>query len=177
MSYLVVVLLSLLWLGFFLPGLLEARRTSSPYSSASTFQASLRRLGEAPGQGRAAEAGPHPRHPTRPVTARSAVAARRRDTLAVLIAVLLAAVIIAVGFGGWTVWGVVPPSVALTAYVAVLRRAAVRRRARGRSVAGLQVSRSAPDPGPAAGAGGEPLIVPSVRRRSLPPTEPERIAG
>ena len=44
MAYLVLVVLSLLWLGFFLPSLLQTRRTASPLGSSETFQQSLTRI-------------------------------------------------------------------------------------------------------------------------------------
>lgn len=178
MSLLVVALLSLLWLGFFLPSLLQARRTSSPYASATTFQDSLRRLGEAP-YPRPPEAAPTPRR-----SHRAAVAARRRDTLAVLTAAVLAGALLAVGFGGWATWAVLPPAVALVGYVVMLRLDAVRRsarRSRSSVAAHLGAEPARPVTLPlehtsARPAQGEPVIVPSVRRRG-PVSPPERMAG
>jgi hypothetical protein len=178
MSFLVVALLSVLWLAFFLPSLLQARRISSPYASATTFQDSLRRLGEVP----------YPRppgnaHPAAPASRAAAVAARRRDTLSVLAAATIAGVMIAVGFGGWARWAVLPPALALIGYVVLLRREVVRRCAQR---AQAHVDDHAPVPMPAvadvasSAAQSAPLlddeIVPSVARRSaLPPAE--RMAG
>lgn len=178
MSLLVVALLSLLWLGFFLPSLLEARRTSSPYASATTFQDSLRRLGEVP-HPKSQEAATSPRR-----SARATVAARRRDTLAVLTAAVLAGALLAVGFGGWATWAVLPPTVALVGYVVLLRLDAVRRSARrSRSIVAAHTmaepARLAPLPPAdtvARPAPDEPAIVPSVRRRgAVSPSE--RMAG
>lgn len=183
MSFLVVALLSVLWLGFFLPSLLQARRTSSPYASATTFQDSLRRLGEVP----------YPQQPGtqqthRRVSRQAMIAARRRDILAVLSAAVIAGALLAVAFGGWAVWAVPPPVVALAAYVALLRRDAVRRSARRAKVRSLE---PATLPGPShvgapvadgaafvaqEPAAEEPGIVPSVRRRSAA-QPPERMAG
>ena len=180
MSFLVVALLSLLWLGFFLPSLLQARRTSSPNASATTFQDSLRRLGEAPyprpPHGHRQPAPPHARR-----SRRAAVAARRRDILAALGAAVIAGAALAVSFRGWAVWAPVGPVVALTAYVVMLRRDVARRVARGRANAAVRVhprdvAAAAVRPGRAHAAVEEAEIVPSVARRTdVQP--PERMAG
>ena len=167
MSYVVVVLLSLLWLGFFLPGLLQARR-SSPLASASTFQESLTRIstGQAVGAEQQAVA-PARRRSRREV-------ARQRDVLAVLSAVALGSIVVALAFGGWTRWLAVPAVLALGGYVAMLRAQALRTRTARRPV-----SR------PALPAGAVPVVrpepqdegvVPSVRRR-VAAQDLERIAG
>ena len=169
MSFIVVALLSLLWLVFFLPSLLEARRTSPPYASAPTFQDSLRRLGEAP-------------HPGGRPSPAAVKIARRRETLAVLSAMVVAGAAVGVGFGGWAVWAVVPPVLALAAYVVRLRRDVVRRSARRPAVAADRRRPTAGQPAPpvpvapVAPVDDDAEIVPSVHRRSAMRT-PERMAG
>ena len=159
MSYLVVVVLSLLWLGFFLPGLLQARRTSSPLASATTFQESLTRIsmGHAITPAEAAEAARRRRRKSRREIA------RQRDILAALSAVFIASLAIAITFTGPIRWLVAPASLCLIGYVVALR---------------LQVMAAA-DPIVPPAPRAAPDIVPSVRRReaSGESFELERIAG
>lgn len=163
MSYLIVVLLSLLWLGFFLPGLMQARR-SSPLVSASTFQESLRRIST----GRAVDTEtPHP--PAARRRSRRQIA-RQRDVLAGLTAALLATIVLAVMFGGPVGWLVVPSTLALMGYLGALRVRAVQARAAARRRAHAP-SRPAVRPAPT-----DDGVVPSVRRR-VAAEEFERIAG
>lgn len=162
MSYLVVVLLSLLWLGFFLPGLLQARR-SSPLASASTFQESLARIST----GRAVDS-----ERTDPPVARRRSRreiARQRDVLAVLTAVVLGTIVLAVMFGGPARWLVVPSTLALAGYLAMLRTLAVQSQAAARR-------RPHAQPRPAPPAPTDDDVVPSVRRR-VASDDLERIAG
>ena len=160
MSYLVVVVLSLLWLGFFLPGLLQARRTSSPLASATTFQDSLTRIstGHAITPAEAAEAARRRRRKSRREIA------RQRDTLAALSALFIGTLAVTITFEGAIRWLVAPAALGLIGYVIALR---------------LQVvAASLPPPIPVAPAR-EAEIVPSVRRREATGEsgELERIAG
>ena len=90
----------------------------------------------------------------------------------------------AVSFGGWATWAVLPPVVALTAYVVMLRREVTRRvaRARTRSAARVELpdvaapAAPAVAPEPAQPTLEDPDIVPSVARRT-PVQPPERMAG
>ena len=175
MSYLVLVALSLLWLGLFLPGLLQARR-SSPFVSATTFQRSLTRIstGMAARRPQGAQAaapvrsGRVRRRPSRQV-------ARRRDTLMALSAAVIGAAAIGLSFGGLFLLIIVPPLLALVGYIVVLRLQVARRRVAERRAGSVVVS----PPSVAPDADG---IVPSVRRRVVPveteePAELERLAG
>jgi hypothetical protein len=160
MSYLVVVLLSLLWLGFFAPSLLQARR-SSPLASASTFQDSLTRISN----GRAVDAASQPRPRRR---SRREIA-RQRDILAVLGAAVVASLVLGLVFGGAARWLVVPTVLAFVGYVAALRAQVVQLREQRHALAPpprLVPAPPEPDDG----------IVPSVRRR-VPSGDFERIAG
>jgi hypothetical protein len=167
MSYLVVVLLSLLWLGFFLPGLLQARRTSSPLATATTFQESLTRIstGHAVTGEEAAEAARRRRRKSRREIA------RQRDILAALSAVFIGTLAIAVAFDGPIRWLVAPAALGLVGYVIALR---------------LQVmAASEPPPLPLQPPAPASDIVLSVRRREAAgeagaageSRELERIAG
>jgi hypothetical protein len=181
MSYLVLVLLSVLWLGFFVPSLLQARRTSSPYTSASTFQDSLRRIATVPeAQGQA------PAPPLRPRPRPVPGTARRRDLLAVLLAAVAAGVVVMIGFDGPADWAAVPPAVVLCGYVVLLRRDARRRTsARRESLSAMPVAieDEAPHVPTVEPSGGVVIeldaipIVPSVRRRDGALGDAERIAG
>ena len=163
MSYLVVVLLSLLWLGFFLPSLLQARR-SSPLASASTFQQSLTRIST----GRAVDADATPAPAARRRSRREI--ARQRDVLAVLTAVTLATIVLAVMFGGAARLLVVPSTMALVGYLAALRARAAQARVAPRPRTRAPVRPAAP------AAPADDGVVPSVRRR-LAADELDRIAG
>ena len=160
MSYLVVVVLSLLWLGFFLPGLLQARRTSSPLASATTFQESLTRIstGHAvtPAEA-AAAAGKRRRKSRREI-------ARQRDILAALSAVFIGTLAIAIAFEGPVRWLVAPAALGLVGYVIALRS---------------QVTAAASPPPVRVRPQAQDGIVPSVRRREATgeSRELERIAG
>jgi hypothetical protein len=160
MSYLVVVVLSLLWLGFFLPGLLQARRSSSPLASATTFQESLTRIstGHAVTPEEAAAAARRRRRKSRREIA------RQRDTLAALSAVFIGTLAITITFGGPIRWLVAPAALALVGYVIALR---------------LQVTAAAPPPPLRARPPAPDGVVPSVRRREAvgESRELERIAG
>lgn len=178
MSFLVVAVLALLWLGFFLPSYLQTRESSSPYLSATSFQESLRRLGEhrpgapSPGSQPRAASGRR-RGPT--------ASARRRDILAALSGVVVGTSLLAVSFEGWLSWAPVPAGAALLGYVVVLRLQVVRgRRARRAAPVSAPVTPQLP-PVPA-----EDGVVLSVRRRAAvepaatdaTQAEPlERIAG
>lgn len=166
MSYVVVVLLSLLWLGFFLPGLLQARR-SSPLASASTFQDSLTRISTGHAVDAEQSAGAPGRRSRREL-------ARQRDVLAVLSAVALGSVVVAFAFGGWTRWLAVPAVLAFFGYVAALRVQTVNARAARRRPAARPAEPITPPV-----VRPEPLgdgVVPSVRRR-VAAQDLERIAG
>ena len=160
MSYLVVVVLSLLWLGFFLPGLLQARRTSSPLASATTFQESLTRIstGHAITAAEAAEAARRRRRKSRREIA------RQRDILAALSAAFIGTLAIAISFQGPIRWLVAPAALGLVGYVIALR---------------LQVTTAAAPPPMRARPPAQDGIVPSVRRREAAgeSRELERIAG
>ena len=160
MSYLVVVVLSLLWLGFFLPGLLQARRTSSPLASATTFQESLTRIstGHAITPAEAAAAARNRRRKSRREIA------RQRDILAALSAVFIATLAIAISFEGPIRWLVAPAALGLVGYVIALR---------------LQVMAAASPPPLPVPKRVDTAIVPSVRRREATgeSRELERIAG
>ncbi|MPZ72304.1 MAG: hypothetical protein GEU74_03610 [Nitriliruptorales bacterium] len=121
MGYFVLVLLSLLWLGFFLPGLLQARR-SSPYVSATDFKESLQRISA----GLAVE----PITPAPRVRRSRREIARRRDTLLGLVAATIGGVAMGLSFGGALWLLAVPPTVALVFYVIMLRIAATKRHGR-----------------------------------------------
>lgn len=165
MSYLVLVVLSLLWLGFFLPGLLQARRSSSPLASASTFQESLTRIST----GRAVSPEDVAAAARRSRNSRLQVA-RQLEILAVLSAAFLASLVLAVAFGGVVRWATVPTGIALLGYVAALRLRAVHVAPRRRG--------QPPRPrGPVHVA--DEQIVPSVGRRPSGGQRPEleRIAG
>lgn len=179
MSFLVVAVLSLLWLVFFLPSFLQTRQHSSPYLSATTFQESLRRLGEptpstANGQPRTGRRTPAQQRKSR-------VAARRRDVLAGLSGFVVLSALLAVSVGGAAVWAPVPATAALVGYVVVLRARVVSQRRTGR-VASTPVAQPQV-PAPAAQDDVDGEIVPSVRRRGVDgaaPSQPEpleRIAG
>ena len=171
MSYIVLVVLSLLWLGFFLPSLLQARRTQSPLNSASTFQDSLTRIsrGKVVLPEDAAQASRRgPRRSRREI-------ARQRDVLAALAASFIASAVLGLAFGGAVRWLVVPTSIALIGYVVALRIQAEQRRApRARRRVPAPRTYAAPPPPPAADG-----VVPSVGRRSAVEAarELERIAG
>lgn len=168
MSYLVVVLLSLLWLGFFLPGLLQARRTSSPLNSATTFQESLTRISN----GRAVTPADAAQAARRRPRSRREIA-RQRDVLMVLAATFGCTVALGFAFGGPVRWLVVPAAVAFFGYVIVLRvQAAERRLARQSAAAARRAALQLAEDG----------VVPSVGRRWTAPAqsehrEMERIAG
>lgn len=161
MSYLVVVVLSLLWLVFFGPGLLQARRTSSPWASATTFQQSLTRIST----GRAVT--PDQQQIRRPTRRSRRAIARRRDVLSALTAAVIASVAAGVALGGFARWLVVPAMAALIGYVALLRARVVQ------SHAPRPIAVPFADP-PA--LRGQDEVVPSVRRRT-PEGSFERIAG
>lgn len=167
MSYLVLVVLSLLWLGFFLPSLLQARRSSSPLNSATTFQESLTRIsnGRVVTPEEAAEAANRRLRRTRREIA------RQRDVLAALAASFIAAVVLGFAFGGAARWLVVPTGLGLAGYVVMLRIQAEQRQA-------ARPRRTPARPGTAAGRSGDG-VVPSVSRRSAgaSSSELERIAG
>ena len=160
MSYLVVVLLSLLWLGFFLPGLVQARRTS-PLVSATTFQESIARIsnGHAVTPAGTAAAARRRRKSRREI-------ARQRDILSALSARFIASLAVAISFEGPIQWVVAPAALGLVGYVVALRRQAVSRR-----VPQLPAAKVAKAP--------EPVVVPSVKRRepAAESRELERIAG
>lgn len=158
MSYLVVVVLSLLWLGFFLPGLLQSRRSSSPLASAMTFQECLTRISTGRAVTPEAAAAAHRRR-----RKSRRVIARQRDTLAALSAVFIATLVLAITFDGFVRWLVAPAALALVGYVIALRLQAVE---------STMVHSAAARPP-------EPEVVLSVRRREhVPePQELERIAG
>lgn len=167
MAYLVLVVLSLLWLGFFLPSLLQSRRTASPLGSSETFQQSLTRIstGHAVTAEEAATAARRrpPRRSRRQI-------ARQRDTLMVLSAAVLGSLVLGIAFGGLARWLVVPTAAALIAYVTLLRMrvllASAPRRAPIPPPRTFPVSRE------------EAEVVPSVRRRDSAEQRPlERIAG
>ena len=167
MAYLVLVVLSLLWLGFFLPSLLQSRRTSSPLGSSETFQESLTRIstGRAvtPEEAAAAARRRPPRRSRRQI-------ARQRETLMVLSAAVLAAIVIGIAFGGFARWLVVPAVVALLGYVALLRLRVV--------VASAPRRTAIPPPRTFPAVGHEPQVVPSVRRRVAEQERTlERVAG
>lgn len=176
MSYVVLVLLSLLWLGFFLPGLLQARR-SSPFVSASDFQQSLTRISN--GVAVDASSTPPPAVASRRRSRREI--ARRRDTLLCLVASVIAGVALGLSFGGILRWLALPPAVALVTYVAMLRADATRRRRRVTPAMRVAAPPVTGSPGPR--APGEDGVVPSVGRRTPAPAataesaELERIAG
>jgi hypothetical protein len=162
MSYLVLVVLSLLWLGFFFPSLLQSRRTSSPLGSVETFQESLTRIS----MGRAvtaeeveAAARRRPRRSRREI-------ARQRDALAVLGAAVIGSIALMLAFGGPTRWLVVLSIGALAGYVGKLRLRVLHETA----------PRRMPVPAPKTFPV-EAGIVPSVRRRPAPDAELERLAG
>lgn len=164
MSYVVVVLLSVLWLAFFLPSLLAARRTSSPLASAETFRHSLASLAESPAT--------PTRGGDRPPLRHRRTAGRRRAVFAGLLVTSVAAAAVGATVGG-AAW--VAPAVtvaALCGYVALLRRQALRRRSR-------QVRVSAVARGvPTTRRAGEPAaVIPSVGRRLDAAERLERIAG
>ena len=179
MSVLVLVVLSLLWLGLFLPGLLQARR-SSPFVSATTFQRSLTRISTGMaalrpegqhGQVQAPRPAPR-RRPSRQV-------ARRRDTLMALGAAVIGATAIGLSFGGLFWLLVVPSLVALAGYVLALRLQVARRRSTARPAAPAYGTHTVPVPAAAPDQDG---IVPSVARRAAPipaaeDVELERLAG
>ena len=171
MSYLVLVALSLLWLGFFLPSLLQSRRTSSPLGSVETFQESLTRIstGHAVTPEEAAAAARR----RRPPRSRKEIA-RQRDILTGLTAGVAASIALSFAFGGPARWLIVPAALSLIGYVAVLRLRVVQARA----------PRRMPVPAPRTfpvteARSPEPDVVPSVRRRSgqIPDRELERVAG
>ncbi len=166
MSYLVLVVLSLLWLGFFLPGLLQARRMSSPYDSAATFQQSLTRISTRrpvmPGDAATSRA------PQRRTSRRQI--ARQREVLAVLAAAAAGSVVLAVAFAGAVRLLPLPAVGALIAYVAMLRLRVVRGH-----VSSARPPRDVP---PTAPVQLETEVVQTVRRRHGEPTpQLERIAG
>jgi hypothetical protein len=179
MSYVVLGLLSLLWLGLFLPGLLQARR-SSPFVSATTFQQSLTRISTGmaalrPEGQRAAAQSPRTRTRRRP----SRRVARRRDTLMALSAAVIGAAAVGISFGGLFLLLIVPPLLALTGYVVMLRIQVARRSAMVRAAAPAYAETVAPPPVATPDQDG---IVPSVRRRvpAMVPdddVELERLAG
>lgn len=139
MGYLVVVLLSVLWLVFFLPSLLRARRSSSPLVSATAFQQSIRRLGEG----------------TAAIDGRkrvSRVVRQRRVTLTALAVAQGASLVVAVTVGGRAVWSVVPATTVLVGYVCMLRLHVVRSGRPARPTV-----RVLPP---------EEVVIPSVRRRA-----------
>ena len=171
MSYLVLVVLSLLWLGFFLPSLLQSRRASSPFASAETFQQSLTRIstGQAVTADGADETSRRRRRSRREI-------ARQRETLMVLGAAVVGSVVLAVAFGGAARALAALTILGFVGYVALLRAQVVRdslpqRRPQPRRAPARPET-------PAAGAA-EPAVIPSVRRRSVPDDDRvfERIAG
>ena len=175
MSYLIVVLLSILWAAVFLPGVIAARRSSSPYATATTFQRSLARISTgrpaAPGVPAEVKApAPMPPATRKP---RSRQAAQRRELIAIVAAVGTASVVLAATFGGAARWVAVLPVLVLVGHVAALRyhaRTAATRRAR-RAV--VQPPAVVVTPPPATDG-----VVPSVRRRRDPAADDlERIAG
>lgn len=164
MSLLVVVVLSVLWLAFFIPGLRD-RRSSSPYASAATFQECLARIST----GRAVDAEQVARQP-RPRLSRRQIQ-RRRDTLLGLSGAVVAGAILGMSLGGAAILLVVPPLLAVVSYLVVLRadvvRAAERRAATPAPPPAAPRLATAPEDGD---------VVPSVKRRAEVP-ELERIAG
>lgn len=157
MSYLVVVVLSLLWLGFFLPGLLRSRHTSSPLASATTFQECLTRISTGTAVTPEEAARRRRRKSRREI-------ARQRDVLAALSAIFIATLTLAIAFTGPIRWLVAPAALALAGYVIALRLQAVA------------ATEPLPLPAPTQS---QADIVPSVRRRepAPQPAELERIAG
>lgn len=158
MSYLVVVLLSLLWLGFFLPGLLKARRTSSPLASATTFQESITRISTGHAITPAEAAAARRRRKSRREIA------RQRDILSALSAVFIGTLALAITFEGPVRWLVAPAALGLVGYVIALRTQAVAR-------AEPLLLPETPTT--------EPTVVPSVLRRepAAESRELERVAG
>ena len=171
MSYLVLVALSLLWLGFFLPSLLQSRRTSSPLGSVETFQESLTRIST--GHAVTPEEAAAAVHRRRPPRSRKEIA-RQRDTLMALTAAVAGAIVLGFAFGGVARWLVVPAALSLLGYVAVLRLRVVQASAPRRTP--IPAPRTFPVP---VARAGDPDVVPSVRRRSGEHLEREleRVAG
>ena len=173
MSYVVLVVLSLLWLGFFLPGLLQTRR-SSPFVSATDFKESLTRIStgvavEPPAAG-VAPAVARPRRSRREI-------ARRRDTLLGLCAAVVAGLALGLSFGGLLRLLAVPPALALVAYIAMLRMEVANSSAR--PLARPVQPRPAVEPASTVVVVDDG-VVPSVRRRPVTPDEAaelERLAG
>ena len=168
MSYIVFVVLSLLWLGFFLPSLLQARRSQSPLNSATTFQASLMRIARGRvvlPQDSAQTTRRGPRRSRREI-------ARQRDVLAALAACFVASAVLGLAFGGALRWLVVPAGLVLIGYVFALRRQAAQRRAPRRRATPPPRTYAPPPPA-------DDGVVPSVGRRSAVDAaqELERIAG
>ena len=172
MSYLVLVVLSLLWLGFFLPSLLQSRRTSSPLGSAETFRESLTRISTGAAVTPESVAARAARRPPR----RSrATIARQRDVLTALGAGVLGSVVLTVAFGGAARWLIVLSVLSLVSYAALLRLRVVQSMTRRGSVTPLapRPSRAVPED-----AGDADQVVPSVARREADAQqELERVAG
>ena len=172
MSYLVLVVLSLLWLGFFLPSLLQSRRASSPFDSAESFQQSLTRISTG-----SAVTGEEADKPSRARRRSRREIAKQRDILMVLLAAVVGSVVLAVAFGGAARALAALTVLGFIGYVAALRAQVVR----GELPQRAPRRRPASQPGRAVppAAASEPVVVPSVRRRAVPDDdrELERIAG
>lgn len=122
MNVLLVVMLAGLWIWLLSPGVLWDRKPRSPIASVDSFERFMQHLeplAKLPSFG--------PDGAVRAQPARRSAARRRRLIVTRLSAALVAALVIALTFGGWTRWLPAAAALLLGSYLAAL--AETRRRA------------------------------------------------